>query len=1239
MSQSVANQTDTSGSNSTSKDQVYVVWNETSTIKYSLPTVTPNSSLKDLKTELFMEWRIANEDQNLYKNGKELLKDDTCKVLDVFDPTKDQYISLKATGPHIPHDDDDDFEKEDMSGIVSNSSFNRTTHRFYGSFLDDDSYESRPATGFVGLKNQGATCYLNSLIQVLYMTPEFRKMVYHYPCNYKDLVAIEQEELRRKDIMFQLQVLFAKLQYAQVSSISTRALTTSFGWENEQVFIQHDLQELNRVLCEKIEDFMTFKMRKDDYSVQKLYGGKLLNYIKCTNCNRISTRAEEFYDIQLSVKKMDSIQESLEEFTKTEVLDGENAYKCDKCNSKQKALKSLKIKSLPKILNFQLIRFEYDFERDIRVKINDDIKFPMRLEITPYMLDEQLVKEIVESDEKNPDLVEERKQELDQLHKRKQEQRAKKREEQGLPPEDPSEYAKIIEQEDKEDKLQVPKEKIIYELVGICIHSGNAAFGHYYAFIREQSTKDWYKFNDENVTRVRVEDIEKQFWSFSTTSAWGPTRTTTPYMLVYRRVDQQESSIAVPDEEIPKPILDFLEKEQKEKEEAKRKLREELDTLSITIFRNRIELPKKKVRINKHKTLSECLDEVKKLVADEADKGQEWFYRFRRVATRKNNTKRPMNAYKTEQLTKTLNELGIDKENKTVLYLEQDLDPTFSGLPEEFETNKAFLSIRVFNRELRRPTSLRDIYVPKSTTLKELKEYLSPMVGLPPEKMAVIEEETHKAVHLMAQDGNDLSKYQIISGDILHIEPIDDPEHPPLKDNDTVIKHYFNQKLNEVILTVTENIASYKRRTEAAKQKILMEENNKDENNNNNNEEKKEKQEKLPEDKKLEKIVLKVATNTDHLVQHLKNVLSFQLDVSSPYIRLYAKDYYNESGKIIKGGDIKIEKAITARPNRKTTDLLLEILENPEIMKKGDKLFKTFVFDDNGSYRGMYEIQINKNDETILDWKKKIQAKVDVPPERLVMAEWFNDSFLKLFPYENQTVAQSRIGKLDIIRMVIISDPELNVTDPETHKPNKNMWFQLVKYASWEESSFGRKEMKTTIPVLITFKPEHTLFDLRKEIARRVGADFWNINIAHATSFPITEMNMHFIKEYTQLAYVGPDAIRQTPEPLPSDLSQDDENTDDDVPLPPEDDEDWIAMKKAVAENKSRKCWDFKAEKCVKLHSLPKVESNSVWSYENVCPEKESKNQTDVGTRGKKRIQKEEVLWIGEKPKPANQKN
>jgi len=40
---------------------------------------------------------------------------------------------------------------------------------------------ARPANGFVGLTNASATCYMNSILQQLYMQPGIREVSAYYP--------------------------------------------------------------------------------------------------------------------------------------------------------------------------------------------------------------------------------------------------------------------------------------------------------------------------------------------------------------------------------------------------------------------------------------------------------------------------------------------------------------------------------------------------------------------------------------------------------------------------------------------------------------------------------------------------------------------------------------------------------------------------------------------------------------------------------------------------------------------------------------------------------------------------------------------------------------------------------------------------------------------------------------------------------------------------------------------------
>lgn len=151
-------------------------------------------------------------------------------------------------------------------------------------------WDSKKHTGFVGLKNQGATCYMNSLLQTLYFTNYLRKAVYKMPTEADD---------SSKSVALALQRVFHDLQFSD-KPVGTKKLTKSFGWETLDSFMQHDVQEFLRVLLDKVESKM--KRTCAEGTVPLLFEGQMSSYIKCKNVDYTSTRQETFYDIQLNIK-------------------------------------------------------------------------------------------------------------------------------------------------------------------------------------------------------------------------------------------------------------------------------------------------------------------------------------------------------------------------------------------------------------------------------------------------------------------------------------------------------------------------------------------------------------------------------------------------------------------------------------------------------------------------------------------------------------------------------------------------------------------------------------------------------------------------------------------------------------------------------------------------------------------------------------------------------------------------
>lgn len=217
------------------------------------------------------------------------------------------------------------------------------------------SYDSKKETGFVGLRNQGATCYLNSLIQSLYVTNSFRRAVFQIPT--------EDEDLSNSALA--LQRLFYQLQNAK-DAIDTNELTKSFGWDAKQIFAQQDVQELSRKLMESLEEKM--KGTKAENALANMFVGKMKTYIECINVQYESSRIEDFWDIQLNVRGLTDLEASFRDYVAVETLEGENKYFAEG-HGLQDARKGVIFESFPAVLHLHLKRFEYDVMKDDMMKV------------------------------------------------------------------------------------------------------------------------------------------------------------------------------------------------------------------------------------------------------------------------------------------------------------------------------------------------------------------------------------------------------------------------------------------------------------------------------------------------------------------------------------------------------------------------------------------------------------------------------------------------------------------------------------------------------------------------------------------------------------------------------------------------------------------------------------------------------------------------------------------------------
>lgn len=119
--------------------------------------------------------------------------------------------------------------------------------------------------------------------------------------------------------------------------------------------------------------------------VEYLYKGVMEDYIQCMECLSTRSRRDMFFDLQLVIKNISSVEDALRFFGEPEVLSEGNQYFCDTCARKVDALKGLRILEMPHLLCLQLKRFDFDWSTMQRFKLNNRVSFPLLLDVSPYI--------------------------------------------------------------------------------------------------------------------------------------------------------------------------------------------------------------------------------------------------------------------------------------------------------------------------------------------------------------------------------------------------------------------------------------------------------------------------------------------------------------------------------------------------------------------------------------------------------------------------------------------------------------------------------------------------------------------------------------------------------------------------------------------------------------------------------------------------------------------------------------
>eukprot|EP01044_Picomonas_judraskeda_P001655 COSAG03_NODE_104_length_12717_cov_48.683547_2_plen_1586_part_00 len=205
----------------------------------------------------------------------------------------------------------------------------------------------RADVGFVGLKNLGATCYMNAVMQNLFMQPCIREVVLRAVPAPQELVSTKPED----SAFFQVQRLFTYLNHSTLEYYNPLGFCKAFKDYDGQSIPLHEHQDafefFNR-LVDQIDDDLA--ARHEPKVLSRTMGGTFAQQITTKTGTVLSETEQAFTAVSITVREEHNLEQSLRSYIKGDLLEGENAYFSEKDNCKVDAIKRTCIGKLGRML-------------------------------------------------------------------------------------------------------------------------------------------------------------------------------------------------------------------------------------------------------------------------------------------------------------------------------------------------------------------------------------------------------------------------------------------------------------------------------------------------------------------------------------------------------------------------------------------------------------------------------------------------------------------------------------------------------------------------------------------------------------------------------------------------------------------------------------------------------------------------------------------------------------------------